>query len=139
VCHPQLTNIIGVSKWSCPVCSGFLLSLGEGFQVLGSHSTISACSLPLATPEPIIDDMIAHYSQQLRDDMVLFMPLIMASVTGLSFQEQQLQRISSTESQPMPLVSGADGDGVVDTLTTFWNNLNILQSLQQLTGIGPGN
>jgi hypothetical protein len=70
--------------------------------------------------------------------MAILMGLNMDTVTNLSFDDQRLQRISSTESQPMPLISGADGDGVVDTFTSFWNNLNILQSLQQLTGIGPG-
>ena len=135
--HPQITNIIGVSKWSCPVCSRLLLILGEGYQVLGSHTTISGCSLPLATPEPILDQMITHFGQQLRDDMKLFMEVDMQPVTSLTYHDQQLQRISSTESQPMSLLSNTSGEGVVvDAFASIWDNIR--RSLQQLTRIRPG-
>jgi maltodextrin utilization protein YvdJ len=78
--------------------------------------------------------MIAHYAQQLRDDMRSFMELDMESVTGRTYEELQLQRISSTESQPMSL-SDADRKQVA-AFTKLTEHIR--RTLAQLTWIRPG-
>ena len=78
--------------------------------------------------------MIAHYAQQLRDDMQSFMDLDMRPVTGRTYEELQLQRISSTESQPMSLWD-ADRKQVA-AFTKFTEHIR--RSLAQLTRKRPG-
>jgi hypothetical protein len=57
------------------VCFHLLCALGEGFDVLGSHQTVSSSSLPLSTPPEIVDMMIDHFSEQLKDDALALLPL----------------------------------------------------------------
>jgi hypothetical protein len=81
--------------------------------------------------------MIAHFSQQLRDDLEQLMVLNMAPVASLTYKDRQLRRISSTESQPMSLISDAGGEGVTVapvSFTAFWANVR-----HSLTRFRPGN
>ena len=68
-------RVIGVSKRYCPVCFRFLGKLAswakcQPFIVRGSHSTITACTLPPWTPSEIVDEMIQHYAALLRNDLI---------------------------------------------------------------------
>jgi hypothetical protein len=40
------------------------------FVVRGSHSTVSACTLPTWLPARIVDSMNEHFGAQLRDELI---------------------------------------------------------------------
>ncbi|KJA14870.1 hypothetical protein HYPSUDRAFT_59125 [Hypholoma sublateritium FD-334 SS-4] len=71
-------RIIGVSKCCCPVCSTFLDVMQEDvkglpFVVQGSHSIISACTLPPWTPAAVVNEMVSRFGALLRQDLVSLM------------------------------------------------------------------
>jgi hypothetical protein len=64
-------HIIGVSKRCCPVCQQVLqiLNTGKPFIVRGSHTKISACTLPTWLPEDIVNSMNMIFGSQLRGEL----------------------------------------------------------------------
>jgi hypothetical protein len=100
-----------------------LAALGQGFRVLGTHATISGCALPPDTPEDILDDMLGHFSHQLREDVGVLMQHNIAPILALSYKERRLTRISSTESQPASLHSPAEEEYHVNALVGLWDIL----------------
>jgi len=64
-------HIIGVSKWCCPVCQQILhiITTGKPFIVRGSHTKISACTLPTWLPEDIVNTMNTIFGSQLRGEL----------------------------------------------------------------------
>ncbi|KJA15940.1 hypothetical protein HYPSUDRAFT_47888 [Hypholoma sublateritium FD-334 SS-4] len=68
-------RIIGVSKRCCVVCVHYLFHLanlpgGQEFAIQGSHSVISACTLPPWTPSDVVDKMIHYFAAMLRRDLI---------------------------------------------------------------------
>ena len=68
-------HVLGISKPSCPVCLQVLTSTkmsrsSEPFVFRGSHSAISACTLPTWLPIDVIDDTAKIFGAQLREDLV---------------------------------------------------------------------
>ena len=63
-------HIIGISKPSCPVCLEVLSTLSNTFIFRGSHSTLSACTLPTWLPIDVIDGAVKTFGAQLREDLV---------------------------------------------------------------------
>ncbi|KAF8630587.1 hypothetical protein AX17_005399 [Amanita inopinata Kibby_2008] len=74
-------RVLGVSKPCCPVCHHLLEKLSnlpvskpfQPFVTRGTHSTISACSLPTWLPEEIVHDMNMTFGSQLRQQLIQFM------------------------------------------------------------------
>ena len=67
---------MGVSNDCCPTCKHFLsllTDINQPFIVRGSHNTVTACSLPIWTPEHIVDLMNEAFGSQLRQELIDFM------------------------------------------------------------------
>jgi len=66
-------RIIGISKRCCPTCQQLLLLLGTGkvpFVVRGSHSTVTACTLPTWLPAHVVDSMNNIFGDRLRRELL---------------------------------------------------------------------
>jgi hypothetical protein len=67
-------HVIGVSKRCCPVCQQLLnifnsLTPEKPFIVRGSHSKITACTLPTWLPENFVNSMNNIFGSQLRGEL----------------------------------------------------------------------
>lgn len=76
----QLANagrIIGISRRCCLTCQQLLVELGasDAFIVRGSHSTVSACTLPTWLPENVVNRMNTVFGQRLRKELVTLLTL----------------------------------------------------------------
>jgi hypothetical protein len=105
------------------VCFHLLSALGEGFDVLGSHQTVSSSSLPLSTPPEVIDMMINHFSEQLKDDALALLPLSTAPLETTSKKQKQTKRRDSVESQTMSISEGVQGDVTVMLAKKTWGEM----------------
>src|SRR5271163_2789582 len=88
-------------KRCCLMCRHLLLLLTKGsdpFIVGGSHSTITACTLPTWIPGHIVDSMNRVFGSQLRRELIDFM----------SRSEFLRPRAPSTGSQRLSLDSSAE-------------------------------
>ena len=57
----------------CPTCQQLLLLLGTGkalFVIRGSHSTVTACTLPTWLPAHVVDSMNNIFGDQLRWELL---------------------------------------------------------------------
>jgi hypothetical protein len=87
--------MIGVSKRCCPVCAALLRFLGANsmpgpIRILGSHRTMTPCSLPPFLPESAIEATVTSFERELG-----------RVITKLRLQmqiEDQTRRRSSTSS-----------------------------------------
>ena len=68
--------MIGVSKRCCPICRSLLFLLANDeerpFLVKGSHSTVTACTLPpwLPSPSDVVDKMNQIFGGQLNQELI---------------------------------------------------------------------
>ena len=67
-------RVIGVSKRCCPTCHSLLSLLANDrerpFLVKGSHSTVTACTLPPWLPSDVVDDMNQIFGGHLGRELV---------------------------------------------------------------------
>ena len=66
-------RIVGISKRCCPTCQQLLLLLGTGkapFVIRGSHSTVTACTLPTWLPAHVVDSMNNIFGDRLRWELL---------------------------------------------------------------------
>src|ERR1700722_6076876 len=110
----DFNTIIAVSKWCCPICSYVLPLVGPSIYVLGSHPIVSACSLPLSLPEPIVDKALTFFRAELRENIVKLVH------SPLPITAQSRQRSDSANSHPISLTSNKASRSVA----TFLSNLN---------------
>ena len=75
LCHCQgYGRVIGVSKRCCPTCRTLLYLLAKDeeqpFLVKGTHSTVTACTLPPWLPSDVVDRMNQIFGGQLREELI---------------------------------------------------------------------
>jgi hypothetical protein len=67
-------RVMGVSKRCCPMCRSLLSLLANDkelpFLVKGSHTTVSACTLPPWLPSNIVDAMNQIFGSRLRKELI---------------------------------------------------------------------
>ncbi len=91
-------SCVGVSRRCCPVCAYMLHEMptggGESFVARPSHSTISACALPIWLPEAVVKKGNQAFGSQLRQELIEMM-----SPSPDSLVESR----KSSDSQDLPL------------------------------------
>ncbi|KAF8809715.1 hypothetical protein BYT27DRAFT_7254442 [Phlegmacium glaucopus] len=81
-------RVLGVSKCCCPTCEFLLSLLTKGqpplYLVIGSHSSVMACTPPPWLPADIVDSMNVFFGGKLRQELIMLMdhPLMRGCTTS---------------------------------------------------------